>query len=190
MKTNRFGVDPITEDMLFGLAEKHGFTHFGKIAPAALTFREEVRAMCAVDRCHNYGKSWSCPPYCGTLEQSRQTASAFKKGVLLQVTGQMEDEFDGECIRGTALKMQTKLRALTHELHLTGGSFLVMGAGACSLCEKCSCPDAPCRFPKERIISMEAYGLVVSDVCRENDIPYNYGKNTITYTACILFDEK
>jgi hypothetical protein len=35
---------------------------------------------------------------------------------------------------------------------------------------------------------MEGYGMVVSDVCRDNALPYYYGPNTITYTACALLD--
>ena len=35
---------------------------------------------------------------------------------------------------------------------------------------------------------MEAYGLVVSDTCTDSGMAYNYGKNTITYTGCVLVD--
>jgi hypothetical protein len=34
---------------------------------------------------------------------------------------------------------------------------------------------------------MEAYGMIVSDVCKANGIPYYYGPNTLTYCACVLF---
>ena len=35
---------------------------------------------------------------------------------------------------------------------------------------------------------MEAYGLVVSQVCQDSGLPYYYGPRTITYTACVLVD--
>jgi hypothetical protein len=35
---------------------------------------------------------------------------------------------------------------------------------------------------------MEAYGLLVSDVCQKAGLPYYYGKQTITYTSCILLE--
>ena len=35
---------------------------------------------------------------------------------------------------------------------------------------------------------MEAYGLVVSQVCQDSGLPYYYGPQTITYTACVLID--
>lgn len=35
--------------------------------------------------------------------------------------------------------------------------------------------------------SMEAYGLFVSRVCKDNDVPYYHGPGTIAYTACVLY---
>ncbi|MBQ8925438.1 MAG: DUF2284 domain-containing protein, partial [Clostridia bacterium] len=35
--------------------------------------------------------------------------------------------------------------------------------------------------------SMEAYGLFVTRVCKDNGVPYYYGPKTITYTACVLY---
>jgi predicted metal-binding protein len=65
---------------------------------------------------------------------------------------------------------------------------LLLGAGGCNRCEKCTYPDSPCRFPNEIIYSMEAFGMVVSDVCKNNNLPYYYGPNTLTYVGCILIE--
>ena len=37
--------------------------------------------------------------------------------------------------------------------------------------------------------SMEAYGLLVSNVCRSSGLEYYYGPLTLTYSACILTKE-
>lgn len=37
---------------------------------------------------------------------------------------------------------------------------------------------------------MEAYGLWVSDICRQSGLEYNYGAQTMTYTACVLCREE
>ena len=34
---------------------------------------------------------------------------------------------------------------------------------------------------------MEAYGLLVSDVCRRSGLGYYYGTGTMTYTSCVLY---
>ena len=65
---------------------------------------------------------------------------------------------------------------------------LPLNAGCCTVCKQCTCPDAPCRFPEKAISSMEAYGLLVNQVCTDSGLQYNYGPNTIAYTGCFLFN--
>ena len=56
----------------------------------------EVRQMCSTDKCHMYGRNWSCPPACGTLEECAADIFVYKKGIIVQTKGELEDEFDGE----------------------------------------------------------------------------------------------
>ena len=65
---------------------------------------------------------------------------------------------------------------------------LVLGDGACDNCRECTYPDAPCRFPERQSSAMEAYGMLVSEVCQQNDILYYYGPGTLTYVGCILVE--
>lgn len=173
---------------LLTLAEELGFSHVGRLNVSALRFLPEVRDMCAADRCHNYGRCWTCPPHCGTLEEISARAARCTRGVLVQSTGQMEDDFDVECMLETERLQKERFQALTERVRQVEPTCLPMAAGACTICKTCTCPDAPCRFPDRAVPSMEAYGLVVSDVCRESGLPYYYGPGTITYTSCILLD--
>ena len=54
----------------------------------------EVRQMCSTDKCHMYGRNWSCPPACGTLEECAADISGYKKGIIVQTKGELEDEFE------------------------------------------------------------------------------------------------
>ena len=63
---------------------------------------------------------------------------------------------------------------------------MAIGAGTCTRCKQCSYPDAPCRFPNLMTSSMEALGMLVLEVCKNNDLTYYYGPNTIAYTSCFL----
>ena len=38
---------------------------------ADITFLDQVRYICKTE-CHQYGKSWSCPPAVGTVEECKQ----------------------------------------------------------------------------------------------------------------------
>ena len=61
-----------------------------------------------------------------------------------------------------------------------------LGAGGCTVCKSCAYPE-PCRFPEKAFSSMEGYGMLVSDVCTANNVPYYHGENTIAYVGCYLF---
>ena len=170
------------------LAEKAGFSHMGELNVSKLSFLPQVREMCAADRCRNYGRSWTCPPYCGTLEEISARAMQFRRGILVQSTGMMEDDFDIECMMETEQLQKERFLSLVEQVRERFPDCLPMAAGACMICKQCTCPNEPCRFPKRAIPSMEAYGLVVSQVCEDSGIPYYYGPKTITYTSCILID--
>lgn len=163
-----------------------GFSQAGQLSLEALVFMPEVREMCAADRCHTYGKNWCCPPGCGSIESAAEQASKYGFGVIVQTIGNMEDDFDYETIEDTAKLHQKNFYKLVEKLRAEYDDILPMGAGTCSLCEKCTYPDAPCRQPDKAISSMEAFGLWVSKVCELSGVPYNNGKQTITYTSCYL----
>ena len=173
-------------DTLIKEALDNGFSQAGELNTAALEFMPEVREMCSVDRCHQYGKNWRCPPGCGSIEEAAERASKYSYGVIVQTIGKMEDDFDYETIEAASKKHKTDFAALVENLKKRYGDILPMGAGTCTLCETCTYPDAPCRFPDKSISSMEAYGLWVSKVCEMSGVPYNNGKQTITYTSCYL----
>ena len=177
----------IQENELLQLVQERGFSQYGILSTEGLQFRTEVREMCASDRCHLYGRSWKCPPACGSLEEIREEAKRFRKGIVLQMTGQMEDDYDIETMMETEVTLKKKVLALVEELKKQGYEVLPMSAGGCTLCKECTYPDAPCRFPDKAYPSMEAYGLVVSDCCTMAGVKYYYGPKTITFSACILF---
>ena len=160
-----------------------GFSHIAPLDPATIELKEAVRQMGAA--CGRYGKCWSCPPGCGELSECRTKIAAFRQGILVQTVGELEDEFDAEGMMETESRHKENFMKLRNLMK--GQGVLALGAGSCTVCKTCTYPDSPCRFPEKCISSMEAYGMVVTEVCRANGMTYNHGKNTIAYPSCILF---
>ena len=180
-----------------------GFTNTTKIDVATINVRQEVRDACTEDKCQTYGKSWSCPPACGSLAECEKELRQFKAGLILQSTGKLDDPFDYETISRTGEEHSARLLSFHKKLETfftpaeagqsslavnrnTGRSWLLLGSGCCKLCKQCTYPQSPCLYPEKMIISMEAMGILVSEFCRANNIPYYYGPNTLTFVGCLL----
>ncbi len=178
----------ITIEELMQLAKEAGFTASAPLNMDALIFRQEVRDMCSADQCRSYGRSWSCPPAVGSLEHSAEIAGRYHRGIIVQTTGQMRREIDYHSIFKYNDQHVRNFASYARQVRTFFPGCLPMGAGACSICRKCTYPDRLCRHPDKLIISMEAYGLVVNDVCKASGLEYNYGDRTMTFTSCILLD--
>ena len=163
-----------------------GFEHTGTCAASELAVREEVRAMCAADKCHAYGHNWSCPPACGDLAFWQETISQKSTCYLVQTVGELEDEYDFEGIMDAEAVHKKRLYQLLAALRDEHPEAIILAAGTCSLCKPCAYPDEPCRHPEKMMVSMEAAGLVVSDTCKAAGMSYYYGKSSTSFTSCVL----
>lgn len=175
----------MTTQELISLAKEYGFETTAPLNVATLTARDEVRDMCAANTCRAYGSNWSCPPACGTIAQCAEKMGKFTRGVLVQTIGELEDSWDFEGIQDAAQKHSARFREIALRLWKEDVTVLPLTAGACPICEQCAYPE-PCRFPDKAISSMEAYGLLVNQVCTDNGVPYNYGSERIAYSGCLL----
>lgn len=176
----------MTYVQLAQLAGECGFTAWSPLDVARISLRSEVRDMCATNTCGKYAKCWSCPPGCGTLEECEARLKAHSFGILVQTTGDMEDSFDFASVMEIERRHKQNFRRMFDALRARREAVLALGAGCCTQCANCSYPDQPCRFPDQMISSMEAYGMLVLDVCKANGLQYYYGSNKMSYTSCFL----
>ena len=181
------GLVMIDFDKLAALATQCGFTNFAPLSVHTLEFNQDVRNMCNPQACRNYNKSWSCPPACASLEELSNYAKTFSHGIIVQTVGDIEDSYDWDGIMAVSLQQKKNFALMRGELKKEYDSVFAMGSGACQVCDSCTYPDTPCRFPEKMEVSMEACGLFVSKVCKDNGIAYNYGEGKMAFTSCFLF---
>lgn len=170
------------------LGHAAGFTHIAPLDCSTIQLMPEVRNMCASNTCHMYGKNWCCPPGCGTLEECQERIRRYRRGILVQTVGQLEDPMDGESMMAAETAHKENFFRLEEVLRPLYPSMLPIGSGTCTRCKTCTYPDSPCRFPDKTFASMEAYGMLVTQVCQDNGLPYYHGPCTIAYTSCFLLD--
>ena len=120
------------------------------------------RDMCKSNACGIYGKCWSCPPDCGDITQLITSLEKYTKVLVFQTVGKLEDSYDFEGMtehkkQFVQLVLQVKKMFVSNSIEA-----LVLGAGGCGICTRCSKrDDEPCRFPTRAIYSLEAYGVNV-----------------------------
>lgn len=173
-------------DQLRAIALEAGFEATGIADATELRVRPEVRDMCAADRCQAYGRNWRCPPACGDLDEFAALIAARGRCLVIQTVWELEDEFDFEGMMEAEALHKRRFAAFAERARAVAPDALLLGAGTCTLCPACTCPDEPCRQPGRALTSMEAAGLLVSDVCVAAGTPYNHGRGTIAYTSCAL----
>ena len=169
-------------------ALRAGFSQVARLDVSTMEVRPEVRDMCASGSCAKYGKNWACPPACGTLADCQKRISGYRWGLLVQTIGDLEDEYDGEGLMAAQERHKETFASLLPRLREAYPNLLPLGAGCCQVCKECSYPKNPCRFPEKAISSVEAYGILVMDLCKANGLAYYYGPEHIAYTSCYLLE--
>ena len=176
----------MTIEEIKNIAKECGFDEVNELDPKTFVQNQMVHDTCATNKCGAYGKNWTCPPYCGTLEECEREMGRFSRGILVQTVGKMTKTIDSRAYRETEKRHLRQFYALADAVKRWHPEALCLGSGGCRICDKCAWPE-PCRFPEKACSSMEGYGLFVTQVCRDNGLDYHHGEKTVTYTACLIF---
>lgn len=176
---------------LMSLLKSLGVDQLAIIAEEDVQFNEDFRLQCEQNSCGSYNKNWMCPPAVGSIDELKEKALKFKRGLLFQTVYQLEDSFDYEGMQ-EGIEEHTKiLRKVLDNIKSTGvfKEFLPLNVGPCTYCGRCAFLDGQeCRFPEEAVSSVEAYGIDVMALEKSCGMSYNNGKNTISCISLILFN--
>ncbi len=174
------------ENMVRYLSNKN--IHEYKIINSAdIPFSQSVVDACKENRCGKYGTCWTCPPGVGDFRILEEKIKSYNKAVVFTRKFDLEDSFDFETMVTGAKSTAETLLKIKEELDIDGINYIALGCEVCVLCEKCTYPDSPCRFPDKATPSIEACGINVVELSRNIGIKYNNGANTVTYFCIILF---
>ncbi len=154
-----------------------------------IPFSQSVVDACKANRCGKYGTCWTCPPGVGDFRDLECKIKSYKTAAVFTQKFDLEDSFDFEGMIEGAKTAAKTLLSIKEELDRDGIEYMALGCEGCGLCEKCTYPDSPCRFPEKATPSVEACGINVVELSRIIDVKYNNGPNTVTYFCVILFDK-
>ena len=169
------------------------FDHAKDIDASTVPFDDEVRKMCEQNSCGSFGKSWTCPPAVDSVENLKSQVLPYERFMIVNKIYTLEDSFDWEGMVNSAKDFQLKIRAMKKAIDPStpGLDFKILGAGACQICKTCSyLKNEPCKKPDEAVFSLEAYGVDVMKMLKENGMRYNNGKDTVTYVGGVFWSAK
>lgn len=150
-----------------------------------LLFSERVRHICKTE-CPMYGTSWACPPAVGTVEQCRERCLAYPELLLISTVSEVEDIENMELTLATRKDHETITAQVAALMKAQGCEIQVLSTEACAICEKCTYPDGPCRFPDRMFPCVESHGILVTDLAERCGMEFFNG-NMVTWFSVILY---
>lgn len=146
------------------------------------------RAICEGNACGGYGNSWTCPPFCGGIDELMEKVRSFKQVLWYQTVSEIEDSFDIEGMTEASRRHAWLSQKLRERLRpMIQGESLCLSAGGCRLCERCAkLDDEPCRMPDKAMTSLEACGVDVYNTTKKTDLKYINGQNTVTFFGAVF----
>ena len=116
------------------------FEHFTPLPTTGMTLSDKVRALCKLNHCGNYDRNWTCPPAVASIDHYRDRLLGFDVMLILTDVYTIKDSFDWQGMKDSIRQFNEKLLALKKHIASAdpGFNFLILGAGACQLCEPCA----------------------------------------------------
>ncbi len=179
-------------DLLVKMALESNASHAAVLDTSEIQFHEDFRKACEKNLCRKYNTSWMGPPAIGPISKLKERATGYRRGLLFQTVYRLASSLD---MKGmfSAIGIQGKIFSdLLGKIRdaYPSEDILPLSAGCCNICERCAYLDSePCRHPDQAVASVEAYGMNVIALQKIAGLPYNNGKNSVTYVGLILFDK-
>ncbi len=153
-----------------------------------IEFTKSVRYICE-NECEHYGKSWSCPPNVGTIEECIARCHKYEYCMIFSSIVEVESFMNFQ----NCFDKKAEHEALTYEVakifRKETEDPLILSSG-CLICEKCAFPDSPCRNPERAFPTIESHGILIVPVAEKHGISFDCTEFTVTYFSLVFFNEK
>lgn len=156
-------------------AREVGFERLGPLDASTLEPWRDMRSVCQRNLCDHFGWTSSCPPECGEVQRYREKLATYHRGVLLQTSRPVGRDANPSEVMDVCREHGRRMRRLLGRVGpALPGAWALMGD--------------PCDDPEVDLVSMEAAGLNVADVCRRNGLPLDAQAGNVTWVGCVLVD--
>ena len=157
------------------------------ISQKELTFKEEVRQICKQE-CPMYGKSWSCPPAVGTVEECQKRCMEYQGIFLFTTIAEVTDIANMDETLQTRFAHEEITRSLGEIFKKEGAEIQLLSSESCAICDTCAfCEGKACKHPERMIPCIESQGILVTKLAEKYDIPFLDSLTTVQWFGLILY---
>lgn len=157
------------------------------LTPQELTFKEEVRTICRQE-CPMYGKSWSCPPAVGTVEECKGDSLAYEGVFLFTTIAEVRDIANLPETLDTRFAHEKITRQIGEIFQKEGRKIKLLSSESCAVCESCAYTEGKkCRHPEFMIPCIESQGILVTELAERYEIPFLTDMTTVQWFGLVLF---
>ena len=157
------------------------------IDPKNLEFSDRVRWICQTE-CPMYGKTWTCPPAVGSVEDCRCKCLKFENCLIIATVTEVNDISDIREALATRPDHETVTNEVGALLEAQGIKPYILSTEACAICERCAYLDGkPCRYPQKMHPCVESPGINLIPTLEENGIEFLFGDNVVTWVSLLFY---
>ena len=164
-----------------------GVDAWAVLPSARIPFSPEIRQICRENTCRGYGRTWACPPAWGSYEDGVQLCLSYSRILVFSTAYPIRDSFDLEGMH----RAMGQFKDVCDRVHRYAAQkrqrFLVLSNESCFRCERCTYPQAPCRFPDLLHPSIEGFGILVGELAARAGLSYAGGGDSVRYFGGVLY---
>lgn len=178
----------MNKEEIVSLALEEGFYKASIIDTDKVIINPDFRKYCEENRCGNYGKNYSCPPSCPSVEEMSQRIRKYKNALTVQSRFEIYDLSCKEKIMEAKSLHNKWMIKLIKKLRSEGYEGLMAGASECSLCSVCEITKGnKCKHPDLSFSCLSAYCVDVLALAGTCEMDYSYKDGILYFFGMYLF---
>ncbi|MBE6877784.1 MAG: DUF2284 domain-containing protein [Ruminococcaceae bacterium] len=166
---------------------KLGASRAEYINTSEIVFNTDFRKSCEENKCGNYGKNYTCPPYAGTAQQLIEKVKSYSKAAVIVCTEKISgyDDVQGMQLANDRIAHIAQLAdeyAQQKEL-----DYMIIGGSNCKKCSPCRMVlGEKCPQPQKAFISLSAFCIDIAKLSESCNIQMVWDGSEISYFAMLL----
>lgn len=155
------------------------------LQPEEIEFSYRVRWICEQD-CDRYNTTWACPPAVGSVDECRHRCLQYKECFLFSTVAEVSDVINFEETMATRSAHEEITADIEAFIRSQGNECLALSTESCDICENCTYPDSPCRFPDKMHPCVESHGIIVSELAEKYNMDFTLSPTQILWFGIIF----